>query len=466
MRRQPNFFQHATRTSLFGASLLALLSLNGCATAPRPTGPERNVVVLPQTWTTPIPQEAPAQRTEWWHDFGSAELDTLVAMAFQANPDIKLTAARVQQARALVAADQAQLTPRLDGDAAVGRGRDNSAESRTERSAAGLRASWELDLFGRLGLAVEAAQTDAHSAGAALAAARIALAAEVATAYFELQTLTRRVDLARNAMLLTQKQSEVAKLKLDAGTATALDLARWQAEYAQERASAEQLDGQRRLRQQQLALLLGVTQAPKLTLQQDLLPPQAPAPVLPAALLERRPDVRQQALALDAALTRVGVARADLYPQIHLSWNGARERLAAIGGSATPQSVIGYGVSLSLPLLDGGRIRSNIAVREALAEEAMVRYEKAVLAAVVDVEAALVQWSVSEASWRAWDSAHQASRQAAQRAERLFTAGAIDQAAVLDAHRSQFRANDALVQAEGGRWAAAVSLRRVFAGTI
>jgi multidrug efflux system outer membrane protein len=466
MRRQPIFFQHAARASLLGASILALCSLTACATAPGAAGPARTTVEVPQRWETPISPAAEPQPLAWWQDFGSTELDGLIAMALEANRDLQITAARLAQARALLAVDQSQLKPRLDGDAAAGRGRANSADPRTERSSAGLRASWELDLFGRLGFAVDAAQSDAQGAAAAVAASRIALAADVATAYFELRTLSHRVALARSATALAQKQSEVAKFKLDAGTTTALDLARWQAEVAQERATAEQLDGQRRLRQQQLALLLGTTEAPVLALQRAAAPPPAPAPLLPGALLERRPDVRRQVLALDAALARVGVARAELYPQLHLSWSGAGERLALLGGSAAPQSVIGYGVSLSFPVLDGGRIRANIAVREALAQEAMLGYEKAMLAAVVDVEAALVQWTACEASWRAWEAAHEASAQAAQTAERIFNAGVIDQTAVLDAHRSKVRANDALLQAEGSRWIAAVSLRRAFAGDL
>ncbi|MDP1069381.1 TolC family protein, partial [Klebsiella pneumoniae] len=80
-----------------------------------------------------------------------------------------------------------------------------------------------------------------------------------------------------------------------------------------------------------------------------------------------RPDVQRQARALDAALARVGVARREIYPRLQIAWAGARERLAAIGGSASPISVVGYGISLSLPILDGGRIRSNVEIQEARA---------------------------------------------------------------------------------------------------
>ncbi|MDV6320945.1 TolC family protein, partial [Chromohalobacter sp. HP20-39] len=109
--------------------------------------------------------------------------------------------------------------------------------------------------------------------------------------------------------------------------------------------------------------------------------------------------------ALDAALARVGVARREVYPRLQIEWANTRERTAIVGQSASPQVVLGYGVSLTLPILDGGRIRANIAVNEAKANEAMAEYEKAMLAALSDVEVALAQWSTSEASLAKWQQA-------------------------------------------------------------
>ena len=277
--------------------------------------------------------------------------------------------------------------------------------------------------------------------------------------------LARRVELGREATGLAQRQLDVARRKFDAGNATVLDIERWQAELAQERATTVQLEGSLRVRQQQLALLLGASQTPVLSLRETLVP-QPPAPLLPGDLLERRPDVQRQARALDAALARVGVARREVFPRLQIDWASSRERLAPAGGSASPQMVVGYGVSVTLPLLDGGRIRANIAVQEARAQEAVAEYEKTMLTALTDVETVLVQWSAAEASLRHWQQAQRAGETAARRAERLFDAGMADLGAVLDARRGQLRAQDAVSQAEGVRWAAAVGLRRVFAGTV
>jgi multidrug efflux system outer membrane protein len=194
--------------------------------------------------------------------------------------------------------------------------------------------------------------------------------------------------------------------------------------------------------------------------------PAAPMQVLPGELLERRPDVRRQARALDAALARAGVARRDLYPRLQIDWSGAQERLAAVGGSAAPRIVVGYGVALTLPILDGGRIRSNIAVQDARAQEAMADYEKAMLAALVDVETGLARWSAAGNAWEEWTRAAAAADVAARHAARLYEAGGTDVSAVLDARRAHLQARDGLVQAEGARWEAAVGLRRAFAGGV
>ena len=267
-------------------------------------------------------------------------------------------------------------------------------------------------------------------------------------------------------MTLAERQLHVAQKKFEAGQSSALDVERWKTELAQERAAVQQLKGELQVRQRQLAVLLGTSQPPMLDLKAEAVMPQAPAPLLPADLLERRPDVQRQARALDAALARVGVARREIYPRLQIAWAGSRERLAAIGGSASPISVVGYGISLSLPILDGGRIRSNVEIQEARAQEAMAGYEQSMISALADAETSLVQWSASEASLRELLHAQAAGDTAAQRAARLFAAGMADATAVLDTQREQLRVRDAVAQAEGQRWASAVRLRRVFAGTV
>ncbi|SFD61352.1 outer membrane protein, multidrug efflux system [Paracidovorax konjaci] len=448
------------------ASATSLLGMVGCASAPPDSMPKTSTVQAPKKWSGSSAEAGTLVESDWWKAFDSRELDALIEAALESNRDLQVLAARLAQARLLVDGAQAERRPQLGAVAGAQRGRDSSADPKTERSVAGFRASWEVDLFGKGGLAVEAAAADAQSVANALRAARIALTADVANAYFELRTLNARAVLGRDSAQLASRQVMVAKRKFDAGQSSALDVDRWEAELSQERASVTEIEGMMRIRQQQLAVLLGSSEAPTLTLKDAASVPAAPAPVMPTDLLERRPDVLRQARALDAALARVGVARRDVYPSLRIDWSGARERLAATGGSASPVSVVGYGISLTLPLLDGGRIRSNIAVQEARAQEAMAEYEKAMLLALADVEVALAQWTTSGAALQDWHRAQVSGEQAANRSERLFEAGVVDLGSVLDARRVHMRAQAAVIQAEGANFAAAVALRRAFAGGV
>ncbi|MFZ4529657.1 MAG: efflux transporter outer membrane subunit [Undibacterium curvum] len=403
----------------------------------------------------------------WWQDFADVHLNQLIESALAANHDLGIATARLEQARALVDGANAERRPRLDAVATAQRSRDGAASTMLDRTALGLRAAWEVDVFGRAAAGVSAAKAEAESARHAWEASRIVLAADVATTYFELRTLEQRQDVLSEVISIAQRQLEVSLRKLEAGSASSLDAERWRAELAQEQASKAQLDGQYQSGLHRLSILLGSSQLPVLGKQQISMNfPAAPGTMLPIEWLERRPDVQRQARALDAALARAGVARRELYPSLQISWSGARERLAEKGASAAPGFALGYGLSLNLPILDGGRIRSNIELHDARAKEAMSEYEKAMLTALVDVDSRLSLWSATGVALEQWQGASIAAELASRHAARLYEAGVTDLSAVLDARRAQFKSRDALVQATGARWEAAIGLRRAFAGSL
>lgn len=444
-----------------------MAALSGCAGMAPGTTPSAPDLAVPAHWVGAVPGVHGTVGDAWWQQFGDPVLDALIMSALAANQDVKIAAARLEQARALVDGAEADRRPRVDATAGAQRGRDSAGSPKMERTSLGLRAAWEVDLFSRGAQGISAAKADAESVRLGWQAAKIALAADVATAYFELRTLEQRLVLRREAIDVAQRQTEVSSRKFHAGMVTALDMERWTAELAQERATLAQIEGQHLVRLRQLSLLLGRSQTPDLgTSVWQAEVPGAPAAVLPGELLERRPDVQRQAHALDAALARAGVARRDVYPSVQLAWSGSRERLAERGASAVPQLAVGYGVSLSMPILDGGRIRANIAVQDARAKEAMAEYEKAMLGALVDVESRLSQWTSSGSALEEWRRVDAAGSAAAGNAARLYDAGMADMGAVLDARRTHLQARDALAQAVGARWEAAVGLRRAFAGTL
>jgi multidrug efflux system outer membrane protein len=410
---------------------------------------------------------APENPAPWWRELGGPELDELIRTALRENHDLRIAASRVAQARAMAGISEADRSPQLGLAAGARAGQDTAADPKTRVLALGFRASWEPDLFGRLAASGEAATADAQAAELERQGLEIAIAGEVATAYFDALTLSRRHEVAEAAVDSLERQVNVARKRFEAGQLTRLDIDRLESEWRLERAGAEQRAGEHRLRLQQLALLLGRSALPELSSgprEARHLP--ALPPVLDAELLARRPDVRQQARAADAAALRLGVARADLYPRIEFDWTGQRERLSILGGGSGSTIVIGYGVSLSLPLFDGGRIRANIAARDAQATEALQAYEKAMLLAVADAQSALQQYATTTASVSELGQAVERAGDATARARRLFEAGQIAFDSVLDAERSRLRAEDELAQAEGACAVAAVAVRRAFAGPV
>lgn len=409
--------------------------------------------------------------SEWWRDFSDQELDQLIRQALQANPDLQIASARLQQAQALWQGADADYKPQLQAGAELKGMRDPTSTPMSHSRSLGLRASWELDIFARGKALMSAAEADAAGQRYALELTQLMLAADVASAYYEIRMLVQRQQLLDQAINLAQRQFEVAERKFAAGSSTALDADRWRSELAQERANLAQLRSQQQVRMRQLAILLGQRELPALsglntTISNALTTqfPATPANKLDASLIERRPDVQRQARALDAALARAGLARRDLYPNLSFSWSGSRDRLQSGSDASVSGFSLGYGLTLSLPILDGGRIRTNIAIHDARVQEAQADYDKALLAALVDVDSCWQQATDSIEIYQQWLKASQASELAANRAERLYQAGASDVSAVLDARRADLKARDALVQASAARWQTAIALRRAFAG--
>jgi NodT family efflux transporter outer membrane factor (OMF) lipoprotein len=457
-----------SKRSLLALAALALLTAAGCSTIPEPATPR---VTPPAAWAADVPAGASGlvpDGSPWWQSFENPELTALIDRALLENSDLRLASARVAQARALTDGAEGDVRPHLGAEASALNGRDTLADPRGGLLRGGFRASWEPDLFGRGKLALIAASKDAEAAELDRKAARTGVAAEVATAYFEAASLTLRRQVAQDAVATLQRQVEVAQRRFELGQSTQVDIDRLQGTLGLERANVIDLARARRVRLRQLAVLLGATQdvEPPTFLGVGTTPIPVPAPLLPADLLERRPDVQRQSRAVDAAAARLGIARRDLYPRIEFDWAGSRQSLRAEGQGATYGFAVGYGVSLSLPILDGGRIRANIAVQEAGAQAAMADYEKAMLGALADAEIALHEHAAAIASEKELAQALDASSKAAQRTNALFGAGLVGIEAVLDTNRSHLQTQDAWLRAREADWVSAVAVRRAFAGSV
>ncbi len=417
----------------------------------------------------------------WWTALGDPTLDALVDRALRANPNLAVAAARLRQARASLRSERASNLPNgtatllaahahlpplgdlpAGGQTQPGQGESGQGQggialpSSLNLYSMGFDATWEIDLFGGRRRATEAAGALAQAAEANLADAQVSLAAEVAQAYVNLRATQARIALSDAAIARQQKALDLTARRVQAGTASTLDLERLQGQLESTRADAEPLGSQLDALRDELAVLVG--QAPG-AIDADLgapaagaaavpLPPARVAIGDPGAMLRRRPDIRAAERTLAARNAQVGQAEAARFPRLTLLG------LIGIGGThlrdlthlddysavAAPQ--------LSWNVLDFGRAKAGVARAEGVREEAEAQYQVAVLGALRDAEDALSRFRQRRTTVatiaRAKATADRAALLTGAR-QKAGTANLID---VLDAERQQLAAEQNLAQAQ------------------
>lgn len=378
----------------------AALLLAGCASLP---APERPVAPLPASWTAPLPaataspDPGPAAPSPWWLAFDDPVLPEVLEAAWRASPDREAARARVAQARAAAVAAGASALPRLDASGQILRQRavpDTPAQS---SASLGLQVSWELDLFGGVGAAAQAASSRLQASEAEAHAVRQAVAAEAAT-----QWLSLRACLALAAQAQADAESRATSARLTALTASAglaapADAALARAAAAQAQASARAQSTQCESAAQALQAL---TAWPTTTLRDRVAsvdvraalpaPRVAPLSTLPAALLAQRPDLRAREAEVQAAVGDRSAAQAAQRPRVVLSGSLSTARLQGAGLDARgPVWSLGP-LQVSLPLFDAGALSAQAEASRAAYAAAVARYQAAVRQAVAEVEQALL----------------------------------------------------------------------------
>jgi NodT family efflux transporter outer membrane factor (OMF) lipoprotein len=464
------------QTSRFRPLLcLASLSFAGCAAfVPGQPSP---AIDAPASWTRldPAPQApataAPAgDLSQWWQRLEDPLLAALVAEALQSSPDLRSAQARLREARARRTVAAAGFFPGVDASATTNRSwpSDQGGGGRRESYDAGFDASWELDIFGRTRQGVAAARADLAAAGANLDATRVTLAAEVATNYIELRTLQARIRIARDNLASQSGTLQLTSWREQAGLASTLEVEQARSNEAETRAQVPGLETSLAETEHRLEVLLGHapgTLYARLAAEADL--PTAPAGIavgIPADALRQRPDVRAAERALAAANARLGVARAARYPSFRLSGSIGVEALTAGGlddDGASRSSLLG---GITAPIFEAGRLRAQVEIQDAVREQAGVNYEQAVLAALQDVENALVALSRSLEREAALQTAAGSARVAAELAQQRYSAGLVDFQSVLDTDRSRLSAEDGLAGARADGLRAVIRLYKALGG--
>jgi multidrug efflux system outer membrane protein len=333
---------------------------------------------------------------------------------------------------------------------------------------AGLAASYEADLFGRVSAAVAAARADADAQQAVLRDLQLVLQADVAQTYLRLRALDAELaTLERNAQLWAEHVG-LTERRVQLGDAGEFDLARARTELSNARGDALAVRTERARAEHALALLIGraapgFTQ-PAAPLQAELVLPQVPAGV-PARLLERRPDIAAAGSAVQAAQARIGVARATLLPDLTLqaSGDGRGPNVGDLFGGAGRTAWL-LRALLAVPLFDGGRRHAAIAQSEAVYDEVAAAWRARVLEAATEVEDSLAAVRLLEQRHAEAGDAVRAARRAAELAELLYRSGRTGYLELLDARRNLARAERLAAQVNGSRAAASVALIRALGG--
>jgi NodT family efflux transporter outer membrane factor (OMF) lipoprotein len=463
------------------AVAFAALLCAGCAVGPEHVKPTLD---LPAAWPTEAgwgearPADG-APKGPWWQRFADAQLDRLVQQALAANPTLAVASARLAQARAQLASTGAAALPQVGLAERAARqqisanrplSNYNSPNFATVQNDLVLQMTvgYEVDLAGRVQRAVEGAGATAEQVAADLENTRLVLAADVATAYFNLRATDVEIDVVMRAEALQRRTLALVTARRDGGAATGVDVAQQQALVDSTRVQLELLRRQRGVFEHALATLVGVP-APAFTLAADLREPTVPAvPIgVPSELLQRRPDVASAERAMAAANAQIGVARAAFFPGLQLTGAYGVESRRFSTLFDAPSVLWSLGVSTAQVLFDGGRLNANVDVAKAGHAAATANHRRVALQALQEASDGITGLVSLERATAQADAALASARRVLALTTARYEGGAsayldvvVAQQALLASERqaAQLRAQRLLttvflLKALGGDWA-------------
>ncbi|MGX1086381.1 efflux transporter outer membrane subunit [Pseudomonas sp. AP3_22 TE3818] len=408
----------------------------------------------------------------WWQQFEDPTLNQLVTQSLKGNRDLRVAFARWKAARAIrddISNDNLPVvTSRVSSD--LGKGQipgQTTDRVNSERYDLGLDMAWEIDLFGRIQRNLESANAEQQSLEADLYQLQVSMIAELVDAYGQLRGAQLREKIAL-ANLENQQESRKITINLrDAGVGDQLDVERADARLASVEASVPQLQAEQVREKNRIATLLG-ERPDKLTV--DLspkdLPPIAKALPIgnPGELLQRRPDIRSAERKLASATARIGVAKADLFPQVSLSGflGFTAGRGSQIGSSAA--NAWALGPSITWAAFDLGSVRARLRAADADAEGALATYEQQVLLALEESENAFSDYGKRQQRLISLIRQSESSRSAADLAEIRYREGTADFLVLLDAQRERLAAEDTQAQAEVDLYRGIVAIYKALGG--
>lgn len=436
-------------------------SLAACAVgpnyhAPRPDLPAR-FAAAPAAGTGA--GAAAVDLAAWWRALGDSELNSLVERAIHSNLDLKIALARLQQARTYEVEVIGHALPEVDATAGEGRGTgsdltrgraDQPLRSADDGSGLahintleGFEAVWEIDVFGKYRREFQAARFDAEAAAAARNNVITTIVADVVRAYIDLRGYQIELGVLRQASKALHESLDIVNIRYQRGITNELDLALATRELDALDAEIAPEEAQVKAAEYTLAVLIG--EYPEAMLEElkkpDLIPAM-PGPVetgAPLDLIKRRPDIQQAERELGAATARIGVATANLFPEVALVGSIGSEGGQAIGSTQNiGKHIWSFGPGAVWPLLDFGALDAEVDIADLEARAALLNYRKTILTAVEQVDAAADGYAAEQVRLRDLGLAMLAAERAVELATERYNRGLTDFLNVVDAERQYY----------------------------
>ncbi len=446
-----------TRSSLF---FLPALLLGACSlTTPMP----EQAVIAPQQWSAATTDNAWPE-TDWWRQYQSPALETLLVRAIAGNLDLATAASRLSQAEAQLRQARASLSPQLTASTDVNR----SGNSDTDITAYGaaLITRYELDFWGRNQAVTDAAQATLQASEYDAQTLAISIQAGVVSNWLQILENQQRLTLARNSLANAERVLKLVETRYRFGATDSLEVSQQRTLVAQLRANLPGLEQQALQLRNSLVLLLGQAPDAELPTGEALIGIAVPqvGVGLPAELLNRRPDIRASEARLVAANANVTAARAALFPSIALTGQLGVQSAALGTLLSSPTTGWTLAAGLAQSIFDGGALRSQVDLSRARQEELLVDYRRTLLSALGETDTALGAVQQAKLRYQFLELATTEAERAFNLAEIRYRAGSIDLVSLLDTQRTWYQSQDTLIQQRAILLLASVDLFRALGG--
>jgi len=476
-KETPPFSERGSRGDLIkGITLILTLNLlilvTGCMVGPNY---QRPAIDTPQSWRFEDKEAMDVANTAWWEQFKDPVLDDLIKTAIQENKDLKIAAARVEQFAGLYGTTRAALFPQVGAGASVSRQRtseltgplplDGQANPNFSNYEIFLNASWEIDLWGKLRRATEAARANLLGTEEARRTVILTLVSSVANSYINLCALDRQLDLTRQTAKRYKESYDIFKLRFEYGIVSEIEVSQARSQYEEALSNIPFFEKNIAQQENALSVLLGRNPGPiprGNTIDQLLLP-TVPAG-LPSDILVSRPDILQAEQNLIAANANIGVARAQYFPTISLTgffgWASADLSDLFEGASKTWS----FAVPASVPVFTAGAIAGQVKSAEAFQQQALLTYQQTIQTAFREVDDALVDQKQTREQLGALVQQVDALRNYARLAWVRYENGYTSYLEVIDADSRLYNAELTQTQTKGTLFQALVNLYKAMGG--